>query len=278
MPQGAETLQEQVAPLATGQDAAQDETLVCEPEADQLAMGEGAEDQDDDQYVLIKQPETDPHPTQCHCGEEFNNREQLRNHKKVHWNNNYTCAGMIIFDDGSSERCEKEFETSGSMWRHYCTIHLGLWLYYCPVPNCKHKKHNGGPYGADSEGAIKKHMASDHGLQSDLACTRSGCNYVAPSKARLRDHMDRHSSKSFKLYHCNICGKGYCEKSHIAIHKRQEHPEKEGDTSAFYFCEKCEKKFATISGRNAHVKNIHLKKKEDKKKKKNKKEKKQSKE
>ena len=278
MPQGSETSQEHVAPLATGQDAAQDEPLVVDKQADQLAAGEGAEAEDDDEYVLIKQAGTDPHPTQCVCGEEFNNREQLKNHKTIHWNNNYTCAGKIVFEDGSSVPCEKEFDTSGGMWRHYRTIHLGVWLYYCPVPNCKHKHHNWGPYAADSEGAVKKHMASDHGCQSDLACTKSGCKYVAPSKARLRDHIKRHSSKTLKLYHCNICGKGYREKTLVAIHKRQEHPEKEGDTSGFYFCEKCEKKFATISGRNAHVKNQHLKKKEDKKKKKNKKEKKQSKE
>ena len=262
-PQGGETLQEQGTPLATGQDAAHHETLEGEreKEADQLATGKGAEDEDADQYVLIKQPETDPHPTQCVCGQEFDNHEQLKNHKTVHWNNNFTCAGKILYDDSTSVPCEKEFKTSGGMWCHYRSIHLGLWLYYCPVANCSHKHHNGGPYAADSKGAVKKHMASDHGLKSDLTCMHSGCNYVAPSKARLRDHIDRHSSKSIKLYHCDICGKGYCKKSRIPIHKKQEHPEKEGNMSGFYFCEKCGKKFATISGRNAHVKNKEKKKK-----------------
>ena len=225
------------------------------------------EEEDSDEYVLVRQPETNPHLTQCICGQEFTDREQLRNHKgHKHSNHNYVCCGKVRYKDGSVGLCEKEFGSTGSMWRHYHSIHLGLWLYYCPVENCKCESHDWGPYGADSEDAVKKHMVSVHGLKSDLTCTHQGCNYVGASKSHLRDHMDRHSAKSVKLFHYEICGKGYRSKGGMRNHVKQEHPDEEGDTSGYFFCEKCDKKFATLSGRNGHHYNVHVKKQKEKEK------------
>ena len=71
---------------------------------------------------------------------------------------------------------------------------------YCPIKDCMSNKENDGPYGANGEAAVKKHMSTKRSLQSDLICNHPGCNYVRPSKARLQDHMARHSLKQLKLY------------------------------------------------------------------------------
>ena len=49
----------------------------------QLAEQEEGEEEEED-FVIIKQPETELHHTQCVCREEFDDREQLKNHKGSH--------------------------------------------------------------------------------------------------------------------------------------------------------------------------------------------------
>ena len=50
-----------------------------QPQPQLAEQGEGKEEEED--FVIVKQPETEPHPTQCVCGEEFDDHKQLKNHK-----------------------------------------------------------------------------------------------------------------------------------------------------------------------------------------------------
>ena len=206
-------------------------------------------------YILVRQPVTDPLPTQCHCGEEFDDCAQLNIHKvSMHSSNNYECSGFWVNDDGTREECPYECSMAGTMWRHYRSQHLDIWYYYCPVPNCKWSKDRTKQYGADSEGAVKKHMVSKHNLVSDLKCIH--CKYSAVSKKRLEDHMRRHSDKS-KLFHCDKCGKGYRDSDGLCTHVKQAHPAIPGDMSGFFHCKYCEKMFATIASQKNHYKTAH---------------------
>ena len=101
-------------------------------------------------------------------------------------------------------------------------------------------------YGSDNSDQVKKHMNDVHKIDSDLQCPK--CPYVVGAKFWLCEHIDRcQVNKRVKLYICGTRGKGFREKAHLATHERQDHPSDPDNTSAFYFCDYCEKKFKTIS-------------------------------
>ena len=238
----------------TGDDGGEEE----EDDDDDDEEEEEAEDGDGTQkYLIERQPVTDPGPTQCHCGLNFQNKDALRIHKgAVHSNNNYICKGQRLMEDNSLHPCDLEFDTPGGAWRHYRTQHLDIWYYYCPVKDCNWNKQRKGPYGADSELAVKKHMVSRHNLKSDIKCTL--CDYVAGSKARLREHIARHSAKTIKFLKCDQCDKGFRSKDKIRVHKKQDHPQVPGDKSGWFLCQQCPKEFRTSTGLKKHIKTIHL--------------------
>ena len=141
------------------------------------------------------------------------------------------------------------------MWRHYRSVHLGRFYYYCPVPGCTGGKDNS-KYGADSKSMVKKHMNAFHGLQSDIKCPQ--CPYVAGSKYKLRMHMEVCKvDKRIKKYHCDKCMKSFRSSEGLAKHKKQDHPDEKGNKSAWYSCGGCEKTFKTISGWRKHREKEH---------------------
>ena len=171
-----------------------------------------------------------------------------------HDNDSFLCAGKR-FIDGKEEPCMEEFDSSDSMWRHYRSVHLGRFYYYCPALGCTGGKDNS-KYGADSKDMVKKHMNVFHGLQSNMKCPR--CPYVAGSKYKLRQHMDICKvDKKIKMHHCDECMKSFRAQERLAKHKKQDHPEQKGDKSAWYNCGACEKVFKTISGRRKHRGTAH---------------------
>ena len=215
-----------------------------------------AEDDDKDIDSLLDEKDTtDLGPNQCVCGIDYATWDQLLQHRGlIHENNSYTCSW--IYEDGDElVPCGEEFTTDNSMWRHYRSVHLGKFYYYCSVKGCTSGK-NGEKYGADGADQVKKHMHEIHHMQSDLKCPR--CSYVAGSKYHLREHLDRcQIDKKIKKFKCSECGKGFRDKARLSTHERQDHPEEPDDTSAWFFCEECGQKFKTISGRRKHVKRLH---------------------
>ena len=137
------------------------------------------------------------------------------------------------------------------MWWHYRLVHLGKFYFYCAVKGCISGK-LGRKYGSDNSDQVKKHMYDIHKIGSDLQCPK--CPYVAGAKFRLCKHIERcQVDKKVKPFRCTTCGKGFREKARLATHERQDHPSDPDDTSTFYFCDYCEKKFKTISRRRKHV-------------------------
>ena len=137
------------------------------------------------------------------------------------------------------------------MWRHYRSVHLGKFYFYCAVKGCTSGK-LGGKYGSDNSDQVKKHMNDVHKIDSNLQCPK--CPYIAGAKFQLCEHIDRcQVDKKVKPYICATCGKGFREKAHLATHECQDHPLDPDVTSTFYFCDYCEKKLKMISGRHKHA-------------------------
>ena len=197
---------------------------------------------------------TDCKPCQCVCGIEYADFESLKYHKGVvHKNNTFQCSGY--FRKGTStERCIYVTRDEGTIWRHYRTIHLGLFYHYCDQKDCK-TGWRGNKYGNDSKTAVEKHKSEVHKIANvGLKCPT--CAYVAPEKYKLTRHMSacQNKDKSVKWLKCPDpnCTKGYRDHDSFQRHKRQQHPEIPGDKSAFYHCSLCPKYFSTFGGRKKH--------------------------
>ena len=189
-------------------------------------------------------------PNQCVCGYEFEMFEHLCAHRGLAYeNNSFKCAGKRVLD-GVATPCLEEFHTPSSMWRHYRTVHLGHYYFYCRVKDCTLGK-EGSTYGSDSKVQVQKHMHEKHGIQSSMKCPR--CEYVAGAKWKLRDHLEVCKiDKRVKKHQCSVCAKAFQSKGPLAIHKCQGHPETPGDKSSWHHCGACDKVFKTISGCRKH--------------------------
>ena len=198
---------------------------------------------------------------QCVCGFEARSQDELKLHDGMqHPKKTYHCWGLVVDDTGSTSKCTYKTKDEGKMWRHYRTMHLGLYYNYCPVEDC-HDGPNDGKYGADCEDGVRKHMVEAHGVSdaAKLICPNAGCNYVAAAKYLLGRHKkkcDEHDKK-VKFYICDTCGKGFRSFDNCSRHKRQKHPVNPTDDSAWYHCKHCTKKFASISSRRTHTKKKH---------------------
>ena len=199
---------------------------------------------------------TDCRPNQCSCGIEFPSFEGLALHKgSVHAGGSIQCSGYWRKRSGL-ERCKYTSKDPGTVWKHYRTQHCGLFLNYCTESGCS-GYFNGGKYGSDSLGAVKKHMDDVHGIRSDLRCPR--CDYLAGEKYKLRRHIQKceAQNKNVKFLTCEKCGKKFRDDDTFSLHKRQDHPKIPGDTSAFYYCELCGKRYRNYGGRKKHMKKEH---------------------
>ena len=211
---------------------------------------------------------TDCKPNQCICGIEFDKFENLQLHKgAVHSKNTFTCSGY--FRKGQEmKRCDFCTRDEGTMWRHYRTIHLGLYYHYCDQVGCTYgwRKNR---YGNDSLTSVKKHKQDVHKIDGALKCPI--CGYVASEKYKLKRHTKHceNKDKSVKWLKCEDCPKEFRDHDTFQRHKRQDHPLIPGDKSAWYHCHLCTKIFRTYGGRKKHIAK-HLEEEENRNKKNNK--------
>ena len=175
-----------------------------EQQSEQMTTESAAVDTLTNTHSYYEHKATDCKPNQCICGIEFPKFEALQVHKgAVHGNNAYHCSGYFQKKSGL-ERCTYETRDEGSMWRHYRTIHCGLFFHYCTHDDCKHGW-NKNKYGSDSLQNVKKHMWEKHAVVSDLTCVN--CGYVAGEKYLFHRHMKKceNHDRSVKWLVCPDC-------------------------------------------------------------------------
>ena len=91
--------------------------------------------------------DTELMPRQCHCGKVFDTSNNLKCHITViHKNDNWSCSGEWEYDDGSIEPCPQICSDWFALWKHFQTLHLGRYLYYCDIAGCD--------YGCDQKTEI----------------------------------------------------------------------------------------------------------------------------
>ena len=115
---------------------------------------------------------------QCVYGLDFDSWDNLLWHQSNHPKNSFVCSWKYKVRE-LLEPCGEEFKNSNSMWRHYRSVHLGKFYFYCAVKGCTSGKH-GGKYGSNNSDQVKKHMNNVHKIDSNLQCLK--CPYIAGAK------------------------------------------------------------------------------------------------
>jgi hypothetical protein len=181
---------------------------------------------------------------QCACGTQCVDLDDYITHLKVHDGGNWSCSYM---------NCEGVFASSRATWKHFRTVHLGIFLHNCPEPNCK--------YGSEESTIVKKHREKVHqNFKSDVICedcnksfsTHKGlashnclsedkkfmckhpledgseCTKRYTTARRLREHTAiAHSVNPPAPHLCPVCGKTFSSKTSLKAHRVRKHPDQE---------------------------------------------------
>ena len=193
---------------------------------------------------------------QCHCREAYANDIALKRHTKVvHRNNYWACSGEWVWDDGTESCCPQVCRDKFSLWKHFRTQHQDRYLHYCPVDSCN--------WGTDERTALPQHIQNIHKRKpvADVASQQIKCPKCKRSFSQ-KNKMRTHSlicGNEHKPFPCSECDKAFRDWDRLHIHKKQKHPQRAGDHSAYYKCDFCPKEYTSISSRRQHMKGVHKK-------------------
>ena len=179
--------------------------------------------------------------------------------------------------------CDKTYTDKNKMQRHKNLVHLKAETFYCEYGQCLYYTHlkpsfdnhiaqhdnyaevtaqKPTSYVCQFEGCGKafdtrkswiKHQRN-HKYVKKVACTKSGCDFIAFSRAHLKIHMSKHSD--VRPFVCEVegCDKRFKlernYKNHLDIHKNK-----------YFKCpyDECDKTFESNSGLHHHKKAVHIK-------------------
>ncbi|RWS08500.1 zinc finger protein 236-like protein [Dinothrombium tinctorium] len=169
---------------------------------------------------------TDDRPYKCQlCTYASRNSSQLVVHLRTH-------TGDAPFQ---CHVCSSSFKIKSDLKRHL-RLHTGEKPFECQL--CS--------YRCSIKGNLKMHMKLNHSDESQVACDR--CDFVAPSKRQLKEHLRDHSSKSIK---CTLCNYSSNSKSALKSHFRIHTDEKP------YQCSVCHYRCRQACNLKTHMKKKH---------------------
>ena len=181
----------------------------------------------------------------CFCGVKLKSFEGLTKHieKKHPISNDWTC---------SSSKCDINVSSQSSMWKHFRTQHLQLYLYRCPKCDM----------ASDEKAPVAYHLYDVHNITVTelISCPTCPKNFATQSSYR------RHSAictveEGSKPFSCTDCDKSFRSKESLHVHIRSHHP-KEGEGAKWYVCTICSTdaeavKFQQLSSLAKHMKSYH---------------------
>ena len=201
------------------------------------------------------------------CGKTFNDRQRYEVHKSSH-------GGDPLYK--TCELCEKPMQCQ-SFRKHMLRRHNQSGIVYIECHWCHKKlsahkyqnhamrKHFYGrficekcPFSGYSAGDLIAHVNKDH--EEDQFARCPSCK-----KEVLLTHLESHYrscilNKLNLIDQCNKichqCGKTFTKRKSFEEHKKS-HLRKEGNDSLYYFCDKCDQKFARMETLKEHVKVVH---------------------
>ena len=74
------------------------------------------------------------------------------------------------------------------------------------------------------------------------------CNKTFSQKNKMRTHLLICGNQD-KPFSCSECDEAFWDWDRLRIHKKQKHPQRAGDRSAYYKCNFCPKEYTSISSR-----------------------------
>ncbi|MBN3291404.1 ZN850 protein, partial [Polypterus senegalus] len=158
------------------------------------------------------------------CGKQFQHRNSLYRHKRVHNDGKPTCC----------LECGKQFPNNSALLRH-TRLHTGEKPYICA--QCGK--------GFSFLSKLHIHMRV-HSGEKPYRCSECGKGFT--QKSGLRSHIRSHTGE--KPHCCLECGKRFCDGSALQRHKRIHTGEKP------YVCSECGKRFTDSSNLQKHT-SIH---------------------
>ena len=84
------------------------------------------------------------------------------------------------------------------------------------------------------------------------------CNKPFSQKNKMQTHLLICGNQD-KPFSCSECNEGFRDRDRLHIHKKQKHPQRAGDHSAYYKCDFCPKEYTSISSRRRHMEAVHKK-------------------
>ena len=201
------------------------------------------------------------------CGKTFNDRQRYEMHKSSHGRDPLykTCklCEKVIQCQSFRKHMLRRHNQSGIVYFecHWCDKKLSAHKYQ----NHAMRRHFYGrficekcPFSGYSAGDLIAHVNKDHEEGQFARCP--SCK-----KEVLLTHLESHYRSCIlnKLHLeqtlinkiCHQCGKTFDKRKSFAAHKKS-HLRKEDD-SLYYFCDKCDQKYASMSGLREHVKVVH---------------------
>ena len=158
----------------------------------------------------------------------------------IHAGNTWACGGRWTNNVGVEVFCTHVAKDRFQLWTHFRKVHKKKYKHYCPEPGCT--------VGSDEQWVVDKHRSDVHNAPKLHCCHKCGKDFG--KKQSLREHLEIcQVDKSVKPFKCASCPKGFRSQSERRRHVTQEHPPTQGDTSGYYFCPECGKKYGTMSGR-----------------------------
>ena len=84
------------------------------------------------------------------------------------------------------------------------------------------------------------------------------CNKTFSHKNKMQNHLLICGNQD-KPFSCSECDEAFRDRDRLRIHKKQKHPQRAGDCSAYYKCDFCPKEYTSISSRRRHMEGVHKK-------------------
>ena len=247
--------------------------LDVEPTSSQAEKEPDIPPQDPEQDPTFRLPDVDdsrqitiPHDgdlkhsdTQCFCGKsELKTTQEHDEHfKKCHQQKGKGVNPKTKKrnDLWACHSCKKPCVDKRACWKHFRTQHLGIYIHYCPVPNCN--------VGNDQKDSIVSHIIKDHRSNEEwtdkaykqkwlmcpkcqkfffsvkgknshvptcgkpkikINCPYEHCHKTYTTEDALNAHIGTaHEGKSHRCL-CPFCGHPFASKQSLDNHISKEHP------------------------------------------------------
>ena len=179
-----------------------------------------------------------PPKLQCYCGVQCVDPADFSNHYQTHTSKKYQCV-----------TCGNIFADKRGCWKHFRTQHLHKCIHTCPIEGCD-KGFNGAPYCHDEEPLVRNHMANEHGIATNVKCSKCGIGFATK---KSRNNHEGGCEGSLNLPKRFVCTIGSCTKRYTTRKALDEHKLSHSGEGQKFVCPTCGKSYSSSSACKFHM-------------------------